>query len=560
MLNLSIPIDRIVDLVKNLLDGIRCPICDKSYGDRGRYLCGHIGCDDCVTVAEECALCLAPPHRTTHKSILDDKPLSKRVKNANNLLNACQKTFNVDVFKYKRISEQLNIEKELFPNCIQAPVKYYNKRKTIASTGNKENSLQLFPGEHISPRKQFKMKRQSSSVLNWLDDNNTYSRKVFSELSTNHPTYIHRSKKVPETAIFHRKRVYSSSPVRQHEKSISLNKKIKRSNLENNVAVADKNQKKCVHEDSGIALDDEPIYIEDSQSEIVDKDKLALLAVEQAEKELSVSKSLESSCQTQELRPQFEAGYQVSKLTDQSKNQLKVPFYRKSCLVETCLQCQEKLSFNDTLETNNHKNISISIENCSFITKIEISDDAENMKEKNSIGVQTDINNLFVTTNSPTGLKENKENSFQVVVVKPEKGKQESQDIFTDDCKFNIIDDEIEQDNVTNTLTVEDVMPKNRNIVIDDSESDATSDEPLVFDVFADVHVSCETQDYPMSILSEIKSDHSICRSRNKVRGATPDSNNSSEKENCDPNKSKKLKGSKKSKSTKNNTSKFCFK
>ncbi|CAG9785706.1 unnamed protein product [Diatraea saccharalis] len=535
MSNFVIPVDRVVDLVKNLLDGTRCPICDTSVGNRIRYPCGHIGCTDCVT--EGCTLCLTPPIASAAINTVDE-PFTKRVKNANSLLNICQETFNVDVYKYRRISEQLKIEKDLFPECIQAPVKYSNKRKSLISNDNKENYPHLlFPGENVSPKKQIKMKKHGSFLNQWLDENVTHSRKVFSELNVNQQSNIIRDKKVKDNLASSRKRIQTYSHMRQYEDSLTKKKKYKTQISENKTVQKDNLHKKQLHEDSGIFIDDESICIQDGQSEIVDKDKLAFLAVEQADKEDQNSISFRSLDHRQESKS--EDVLQASKSTN-LHHQIKVPFYKKSYLLETCAVCKETESFH---YEKTYKNVSVSLESNDFITTIKISDVGNHQKK--SVGIQTDINSncseeKMDVINSTVKKNETISDEIQI---------KESQDIFIDDSQLNNSCDIKKKDNVIIDIESDLILPRNKTVIIEDSDSDTTNEESTYLHVSADVHVSCEPHDY--GILSEINTDESICRSRNKVRGATPDSSNSSEKENCDPNKIKKIKGLKKPKSTK---------
>ncbi|GBP80069.1 hypothetical protein EVAR_88399_1 [Eumeta japonica] len=103
-------------------------------GTRVRCACNVAACADCAP----CMFCLTDPK--------PDMSLTSRVKNVNHLLNVYANTFNTDVYTRLENLTRLKLERELFPKCIQAPAKYYNKRKTefggIASS--RRNTLGSF--------------------------------------------------------------------------------------------------------------------------------------------------------------------------------------------------------------------------------------------------------------------------------------------------------------------------------------------------------------------------------------------------------------------------------
>lgn len=70
------------------------PSCsDRLNGVYVRYPCGHYICQNCVTTAEECLLCLTPPSETNYSV---DKTLSLRTEHISDILTTFQDLFNLD--------------------------------------------------------------------------------------------------------------------------------------------------------------------------------------------------------------------------------------------------------------------------------------------------------------------------------------------------------------------------------------------------------------------------------------------------------------------------------
>ncbi|PZC82734.1 hypothetical protein B5X24_HaOG209832 [Helicoverpa armigera] len=296
-------IDQTIQNVKNILEKVQCSICDKLDGNRVRYPCGHTACEDCAVDAQDCLICLTPPQGSNTQPKLDN-PLTQRVKNAAVLRKTCEKLFNTDVFKHKRLSEQLRIEKELFPECIQAPAKYENKRRTtLFSHKNKENRISSkFPGEETSHHKEnMTMEKSVRYVQQWLNNIESDStRRPFRDLNVNtqvdHGTIIPKSNKTLQNKNV---LIGNNSRKRNHFKTTVKNLALQSPKLKSNINELNKNSKrvkkeihqpnlaggkydiksKCDYDESGIFMDNDPILIDDSQDVEVDKDKNAWLAV-----------------------------------------------------------------------------------------------------------------------------------------------------------------------------------------------------------------------------------------------------------------------------------------
>ncbi|XP_028174418.1 uncharacterized protein LOC114363026 [Ostrinia furnacalis] len=549
-MSFSLNISDIIAHVKNIVDSVRCTACDKADGGRTRFLCGHTSCDDCLTESEECVLCVTPP--TSLGKPKSDKPLSQRAQNAYNLLEVCQDTFHLDVYQRVseglRVSEQLKAERELFPECIQAPQKYCNKRKSIVMKGDKENLHSSFHfGEHISHSDSFKMNKCNNYVQQWLEKTENYPRKALADLNVNKSNSTRRKilqqktvkSKSKQSNNSHVKAEVSNSKQRKRpfsttsfsligqENSVPdlIIKKSKKSESKTFLHELHNKTLECPdNEESGIVLDDEPILIEDSQSQIIaeDKDKLALLAVQAAEKEQSgvTALTLETT-QDLELPPIC-----INSKTSNKKHNKNVPFYKKGSLAD----CSPHYPVDNKPDIE-RENVLITIENQNFITTINIMNTENIVNDKKSVNIQTNLND---EDRMPEIKEKSKGNNNKFVPLPSENiVTEKNQESQQSPCIYNVCGD-------NNTTS------KRGGIIIDDSDSDDSLFMGSYLQVEAEVHRSCEPLDY--GILNEISTSELPHRSRNKMRCLSPDSNNSSEKENCDPNKGKKHKNVKKSK------------
>ncbi|KAI5638834.1 hypothetical protein NE865_08536 [Phthorimaea operculella] len=549
---------------------------------RVRFRCGHVYCKECLVKVEYCLVCLTPAEAPLQTPFPDD-PATKRAQNAANLLKAFEDTFDIDVYKRSRISEQLKIEKEVFPDCIQAPVKYHNKRKSSIYQSDKENSRpSFFPGEQISPVRASKMENSFNYVQNWLDNNVSKStrksylkpRKPLNDLNVNSPSPLKR--KVPRRADLildkainqpskenaertpKKKRklgiktalakVESQSLLDRFLKPVDKSNdftKIKKGFDESPKASTTRLLNKTDKDESGIVIDDDPIVIDDSQSQVVDKDKLAWLAVLEANER--------SPYVSQTLRPEelTEIIKEAPTVAPQAVTTYKVPFIKRSYLIERCDLCIPSKS--DIVKkkqvAGQSKDVSITIESTKFITTIKMSTVKDKpVFEKHSVPVQTEACDLFITEEENISEALNKEvqdiqsNAVitQNVPLECKEKEVPSQDMFTAEMLNS-------EDHKLRLFTKEPPRVSPR-VIIEDSDSDCAI-ESSVIEVEAQIHHSSENLEAP--ILAELDQSEVQQRANRSGRGITPNSTDSSDKENFDPNKSKRIKHDKKN--TKNN-------
>uniref|UniRef100_A0A2A4K1D4 RING-type domain-containing protein n=1 Tax=Heliothis virescens TaxID=7102 RepID=A0A2A4K1D4_HELVI len=549
-------IDQTIQNVKNILEKVQCTICDKLDGNRVRYPCGHTACEDCAVDAQDCLICLTPPLGSNTQPVLDEA-FTQRVKNAALLRKTCEKLFNTDVFKHKRLSEQLRIEKELFPECIQAPVKYENKRKSTSfSHKNKENRFSIFPGEETSHHKEnMTMENSVRYVQNWLNSiENDSTRRPFRDLNVNtqvdHGTIIPKSNKTQENKNIsvvnrNRKRSHFKTTVKNLapqtanlksniNKLYKNNKRVKKEINQPNLAVGKYDKSKHDNDESGIFMDNDPILIDDSQEVEVDKDKNAWLAVLKANENEEIESTSELKLDNSDHKQIFCANKQTllkaNGIQSKSYQNIKVPFYKKSIIGETCAYCNAEVY----KSSGQNKDTKIIIDDVNFTTTIKILKDDQHsskLNTKKTVSVQTDISDIMPTdhcielkdTMNTEHSNLNQKECTEDLISK--KSDTQSVDLFEDEGQNNETGDK--QNNPHSYL------------VISESESDIEMDTSGPLPVKVDVHRSCEESDY--GILSEVVNiqRHDI-QPRRGPRGLTPTSTDSSEKENFNPNRMKK--------------------
>ncbi|XP_013191131.2 uncharacterized protein LOC106135393 [Amyelois transitella] len=522
-------IDKVGESLRNLIDNNRCGICDKLGSVYWRCIHGHIVCNECCSKEEGCLTCFTIFNSpVVHNTWVIDKLQSDKVKNALNLLNTFQDAFKTDVYKRQRLSDQLKVEKELFPDCIQAPVKYSNKRKSLKSSffgKNKENSQQPFyPGEQISSLKTVKMKK-SNYVQQWLESNSTKSRKPFSNINVNNQTFssgavqdVRKKSSIKSIAVKNKflnesKQLTKTDKNRKvganthSDKNLQSFFKSYKENVNTEYTVKDylrlKNTSKVGwKDDSGIVMDEECITIEDTPTEIIDKDELALRAVHEAEKNEHSDYSTNDNVE--------------SRYTSKIKDKIKVVYKKRSLLYLSCPNCSS--------HAQNHKTSNISI-------AIEYGSSNEANVNKKSVAVQTDISEIFDTITS-VELDKNNDELLTQKTTSEEDFVLGSQDVFMDDLE--IFNENKKNDLSQNTKKIQ---------VIDESDTDVESEH---LQVAVEVHRACLPKDY--EILSQLPLSEMMNRKRRAQRGATPGSSDSSEKENLDPNRIKRSKYTKKGK------------
>lgn len=455
------------------------------------------------------------------------------------------------MFKRHRVSEQLKIEKDLFPKCIQAPVKYFNKKKSLnISEKNKENRHSCLPGEQISPHKNTKMEN-SKYVQQWLDQNdksikeNRY-RKPFSDLKVNNQS-LHRKQTTPikkrvdrilenvqencenvtkretnrkRTHFKSTRSIVESQSLLDHylkpvEKKMPLEYTPKKFKLETDTKTSNVLVQSVLNNDdkdeSGIVIDDEPIVIDDSQSQIIDKDKVAWLAVLRAnENETFHSTPSERlECSLIEKYSKDEEKTLPKSIRYEIENDKsgfnKVPFFKKGFLLETCKSCirGDKNQLNINKSSSKCKDVSITIESKSFTTIITMSNSSQSHSKglTQSVPIQTDIQGVeqikedLVESLGPIEQKrsndlvgDNKNNQIKTNV-------QNSQDLFTAEAKEfpeNIFDKALAKESKRVLQKENNDTKEAKNIVIADSDSDDDVNLSSTMQVTADVHRSSD--------------------------------------------------------------------
>ncbi|XP_063393131.1 uncharacterized protein LOC134678454 [Cydia fagiglandana] len=505
----------------------RCDRCDKADGSV-IFACGHPGCSDCVARGE-CQTC-APLMKLSSDPPLLDVLHTKAS-------TPLQDTLQTDEYQRQRISEKLRVEKELFPECIQAPAKYFNKRKSLnVSKKGKENRHTLFPGEEISSLREFTMNKSRSYVQEWLSKQSSpsfgpQSRSPFSDLKVNthhnppHSTPIKDIQKenVPKigTRQSNRKRPRLKQtpttpsntslenflkPVEKAEAKKAWGAKRLKQEFDEPKHVESNGVGKHQNNENVIEID-ECYTIEDTQDQIVDKDKMALLEVQKA----SRKESVEIIEDTEDNSPQ-------------SHKMPHVPFLKKSYLFENCTQCIDaSMNTLTDIENCSHKNtpiksndVSITVENKSFIATISIVDC--NAGKTQSTAVQT-VDDPFFGFEQPS-----QEDSTSLIA------KMKEYIETADLVKGDMPETDSQKTSCTDVILEEQVTKADANIQEDNTGRFGHSSE------------------HDFGVLNPLDGAGFQNKRPRRGRGATPDSNNSSDKENCDPNRKKRQAKKKKNK------------
>lgn len=495
---------------------------------------GQTGCDQFDIKSEDSQTFIS--QTTALQSKLVQSPWS--VRNSEHV-EAGQNLLNTNEYQHKRLTDQLRIEKELFPNCIQAPAKYENKRKSIFN--NKENKyLTFFPGEATKSTDDYKMENTVSYVQQWLNKNETsHARKPFADLNVNaqwpdnhtkentrkHNNNVHLAANRKRTHFKTRNKEFSNKIGNRLFVPECKNNTPKKFKKEFSSHVGNSSHKKCDNDESGIFVDDDTIVIDDSQE--VDKDKNAWLAVLEAHKNNNYeSTSVVNSTQVSDTNNSLKQT--VKSTTSENKETciIKVPFFKRSAIIETCKYCRNNINSELPVpDTNEAKPVTITIDGDSFVTAITILRNIPNNLSGNTkctVSAQTDD---YKSSEDICVKDVNNCNDSLIRDIDAVKTfDTQSEDLFADDKKiFGAINE---------TLQV------GKCVVIEESDSDTDLDLSGPISVTADVHRSCEKSDY--GVLSGIMNiqDHEL-KPRRRPRGHTPTSTNSSEKENYNPNRMK---------------------
>ncbi|CAG4975556.1 unnamed protein product [Parnassius apollo] len=557
-------IDEAVKHVKTIADNNRCVTCDQLTSVRMRYDCGHSVCGECVEEADECLTCI----NSKTSKIIADAPQAQRVKNASYLLTTFQKAFNVDVYRRYRLSEKLKLEKEVFPEPVQASIKYFNKRRSsqLSSLTDKENHIPLLlPVEATDD--SMNMNTRINLVQKWLETNENVQspvRKPFADINVNSPFTSVRQRSTPiknKSVLLENSKNDFKKKLRKRStsnKSNSLNVKHRKSTREllspsfvkehynDNKKISNQYNTGKTPKSVEILQNvknyynrENDIIIDGNESTAVDKDKIAWLAVLENEKKHQ-SHDLDNKSDNMILQYDATKTKEIRN-NEHAKPKKNVCFYKKDFLYKSCLVCLrnfQKLSLAcQRLDSND---VSVTINTKSMSTSIKVSNNEITIKKNNEISMNV-ISKCSVATQTDGKLynvNTTKVLPHSKIPIEKEDLQVSSQDLFKDDA--------IVTDNNNTRVDIENVKKLVKEsvphcIVINDSDSDVDCSGTL--EVTADVHRS---SDIDCGVLSSVEQTNYSQRSRGAGRRRTIDSNNSSEKENIEPNKPKKFKLEKK--------------
>lgn len=367
------------------------------------------------------------------------------------------------------------MEKEFFPNCIQAPQKYFNRKKSINNKLMISNTS--FPGENVS---RASILTASERVEEWLEQNESVSdqnRTPFADLNVNSPisSSTPKSKRVSlrniqklkvDNNMSKQKRIIDNTrlkkgedlpvnvTVRKRSNSTTLSKHTSKLFKHESVIIPSTDDSQVESHDSAAPERDEVIVLEDSQlSYPCEKDRQACLAVLAADKmsaieqnTITISDDTEKAMTSQNVIVQSDKTPNDTSVNADTGTRSKIPFFKKGLLHR---KTQEDLlyAFDSASLDNESGNVSIVIQTQDFVTKIEVTKCADDTFWKTSKCCQTD----FVTDNiesdslqqplayNKDNITFNNENKKNIPKINTE-----SQDLFT--CEKEIVEEYIIED------------------------------------------------------------------------------------------------------------------
>lgn len=250
-------------------------------------------------------------------------------------------------------------------------------------------------------------------------------------------------------------------------------------------------------EECNIVANDELIVIEESQNQIVDKDHQAWQAVVDAEKNDPYYSSPSIRLECSEVVKYTDDIERITKesIASPTNNHIalkKVPFFKKSSLIETCNLCNN-VDNNKTAKKSAGQtdDVKITIESSSFTTTIKVITvkDRPKVLQKQSTSVQTEIEGIAELHEVQLDVENNYKKELDKLVI-------HSQDLFTvtknpeDDTHLKNVKHTEEKANQENTTFVKNANVT-KQIIIADSDSDDTH-ESNVIQVTAEVHRSSD--------------------------------------------------------------------
>lgn len=392
---------------------------------------------------------------------------------------------------------------------------YSNRNKSVKpQSKNKVKKRFYLLGEHVSPIKKSNMENSLNNVSNWLDQNNkkvpkSHPRQPFADLNVNHCNLQTQSTPV--------KSVIDDKLLEKTKSTTKLNRKLFNFRSTQSIIIDSQSESsesfgwtpkklkkefsqydresKYENDVSDIVAIDEPIVIDDSQSQIVDKDRQAWLAVVNAEKNhpctpvpsirLERSENIKYTDEIERITTES-----ITNPTNKAVTINKVPFFKKSCLIETCKLC---IDHNKRVpESAGHtKDVKITIENNSFTTTIHVTTlkDRPKVLEKKSTSVQTEHEGVAESHEVKLDVENKYKRELDKFVIL-------SQDLFTveknSEENTNLINGKHMEGNADlNNAKVDKSTNASKQIIIADSDSEDANESSLIH-IVAEVHRSSD--------------------------------------------------------------------
>lgn len=336
------------------------------------------------------------------------------------------------------------------------------------------------------------MAHTTNYVQQWLRKNETNLTRIpFSDLNVN-TSWTNKStgkntKTIENVSSPVRKRTHkkitdnicagkrSIKPVYKYE---NISKRAKNKNVSYSKNNSTNIMGKCENDESGIFMENEPIEIDDSQETVIDKDKNAWLSVLKA-------------CQNEDLESTSLVNLSSYHCTNDSNRHIdlnttefkknsvsKVPFFKRSAIIETCKYCKNDAISDKPIPVQNHMQpVKITIDGDNFLTTITVFKNVKsdsNVKTKNTVSVQTDLCVTIQRSKDSDEISKHKSLALDKILstgddILP------SEDISRDDIK-----------------KCEQSKKINKGVVIEESDSDTDLDCSGPMSIKADVHRSCE--------------------------------------------------------------------
>lgn len=243
-------------------------------------------------------------------------------------------------------------------------------------------------------------------------------------------------------------------------------------------------------DESGIVMDEDPIVIEDTQTQVLDKDREAWLAVLKASSKEGNTMSQDTTANNY---PAIVESFSLKDLAfnvpASSNNEIKptsakVPFYKKSSFLTPMNTFNNQEISKRSSVDNKAKDVSITVESNTLVTTIKVSRCKEPMvANKVSTSIQTDPEE-DISENQVLAVHHKKDSASKIDVIENKKHKLNescSADVFNSQEVSTGIPN-INKDSETN------FAKENKSVMINDSDSDSQHEHSGLLVVTADVH------------------------------------------------------------------------